>query len=488
MTTVHDFRQDANSHADNYRSRCKARRKADRAAVKHDNQLQLFSSEGAARAPEGLRASPDIPKPIDQNSDHTISRYNAKLIPATQQFEDPKGWRAGHRLNLRQIQADDYELADRLADLLGDKDGRKLAARLKACGIEPIGDRVTMYSIGGHGYVDTETCAKVHICPVCSAKIRGRVCDRCSQWVDQYRKAGGFHSYVTLTQPHQRDNTLRELLDGILAGWAACTDGDWYEYRMSQGWTNWRRYPENYREIKARYDWDDLRTLLGIDGYLSAEEITWGAWHGWHVHRHKLFFHQHKWDAEEIAVFEAYVRRNWTRGIKAAGRGDVDQDALDFQYNIDAAEVAKYITKVQDNWTVVQEITRGDIKTGRKKNATYFELMALYYATGDLDIRALCDEYIKETKGMPVLRSSPGLKDKIPDAEEEKTDEELAAEDVGGNEVGWIGIPTWRKIVAKGIMHGFFLAIGLGLPTVNDFLAEYECGRAHAPEERARDG
>jgi hypothetical protein len=420
----------------------------------------------------------------------TSSRYYAKLPPATLQFEDPRGWRAGHRLNLRQIQADDHELADRMAKVLGEAEGRRLAQRLKACGVEPLGDRVTLRTIDGAGYLsDLETCAKGQLCAVCSARMHAREAERARQWTELYTAQGGFFTFVTLTGPHQRDHRLRFLLDAILAGWDGITRGDWGEYRQEQGWSNWRKYPENWREIKRDHCWSDLRGFLGIDGYLTAEEITFGDWHGWHPHRHVLFFHDRFWGGEEQSAFIRYVTRMWSKGWRELGLGEVDgMHGIDFRFNVDAAGVSEYITKVQDNWTVAAEMTRADLKTGRRQSCTYFELLACYYATGDMEIRDLCDEYIGATRGLPILRSSPGLRDKIPGAEEGKSDEQLATDDVGGVEVGWVSAPVWRRVVAGGLMHGLIVVIPLGLPAVNDFLGFYECGRAHAPEEAVRDG
>ena len=455
-----------------------------RRAAKAAGKCTSHTAPEAAQRPERRAAPSEGPEA------RTSSRYYAKLPPATLQFEDPRGWRAGHRLNLRQIQADDHELPDRMAKVLGETDGRKLAARLKACGVEPLGDRITLREIGGSGYLsDLETCAKGQLCAVCSARMHTRESERAKRWTDLYVAQGGFFTFVTLTGPHQRDHRLRLLLDAILAGWDGITRGDWAEYRQEQGWSNWRKYPEGWRDIKRDHCWADLREFLGVDGYLTAEEITFGDWHGWHPHRHVLFFHDRFWGGEEQSAFIRYVTRMWSKGWRELGLGEVDAaNGIDFRFNIDSAGVAEYITKAQDNWGVSAELTRADLKTGRRQSCTYFELLACYYATGDLEIRDLCDEYVQATRGLPILRSSPGLRERIPGAEAAKSDEELAADDVGGNEVGWVSALVWKRVVAAGLMHGLIVSIPLGLPTVNDFLGFHECGRAHAPEEAIRDG
>jgi hypothetical protein len=93
-------------------------------------------------------------------------------------------------------------------------------------------------------------------------------------------------------------------------------------------------------------------------------------------------------------------------------------------------------------------MTRGDLKTSRTYSRTPFQILADYYQTGDTRDRDLWHEYGRVTRSLAAVRWSRGLRvvmlGAVTDAE--RTDEELAAEDVGGDLVAAIDFPLCARI------------------------------------------
>lgn len=103
---------------------------------------------------------------------------------------------------------------------------------------------------------------------------------------------------------------------------------------------------------------------------------------------------------------------------------------------------------------VGNELARADLKNGRGKGRTPFQILADYRAhlvstgdrtpTGDL---ALWGEYEKTTRGHQCITWSKGLRALLDvDEDQEMTDEELAAAEVGGEDVITLDRDTWRAV------------------------------------------
>jgi hypothetical protein len=74
-----------------------------------------------------------------------------------------------------------------------------------------------------------------------------------------------------------------------------------------------------------------------------------------------------------------------------------------------------------------------------------------------------------------------------PATEPERTDEELAAEDVGGNLLAVIQFPVWSRIRTVGLEHAVLVAAEDGdLAAVNARISQAGCGQALSPPEHCR--
>jgi hypothetical protein len=92
------------------------------------------------------------------------------------------------------------------------------------------------------------------------------------------------------------------------------------------------------------------------------------------------------------------------------------------------------------------ELTRADLKKGREGSLMPFDIACEFFETGDMALLELWHEFERETIGRSVIRFTKGLRARLLAGEAEKTDEELAALEVGGVDVvrfaGWF----YRKI------------------------------------------
>jgi hypothetical protein len=105
-------------------------------------------------------------------------------------------------------------------------------------------------------------------------------------------------------------------------------------------------------------------------------------------------------------------------------------------------------------------MTRGDLKTGRTGSRTPFHILADYYQTGNTRDRDLWHEYSRVTRSLAAVRWSRGLRTVIlgPATEPERSDEELAAEEVGGDLLAFIPFAVWSRVRAAGLEHAVLVA------------------------------
>src|SRR5207248_2300582 len=100
--------------------------------------------------------------------------------------------------------------------------------------------------------------------------------------------------------------------------------------------------------------------------------------------------------------------------------------------------LANYVAKLQEGSAfrlhTAQELTRADLKHGRAGSLMPFDILAGFFETGDMALLDLWREYERETFGRSVIRFTKGLRARLLH-EAEKTDEELAALEVGGVDV-----------------------------------------------------
>ena len=301
--------------------------------------------------------------------------------------------------------------------------------RQRDCGAVPIGDGVQIRAKDGSAYyAGLETCGNVWLCPVCSAKIHHRRADELRDALTIWEAQGHAASLVTITVPHDLGDPLSTLVAAERTAW---------------------------KRITAGAAWQRLKKRLGIAGHVIALEFTWGDVNGWHPHYHVLLVHDQRLDAAAIAAVHAHIHARLANGCQSHGLRPPDQlHAVRIDPNVTATAAGAYIAKGAD-WTPVHEMARGDLKTSRAGSRTPFQILADYYQTGDTRDRELWREYSRVTRSLAAVRWSRGLRASVlgPVAEAERTDDELAAEDVNGNLIAVISLPVWSRIRLAGLEH-----------------------------------
>jgi hypothetical protein len=169
-----------------------------------------------------------------------------------------------------------------------------------------------------------------------------------------------------------------------------------------------------------------------------------------------------------------HFREKWARFITGAGyRQPSAQHGVDIRRCYSAAEAGAYIAKVQDGGAVGNELARGDLKAGRNGHRTPFEILEDFRHTGDLADLALWHEYEAATKGHQCITWSKGLKKRLEISQ--KSDEEIAAEEIGGDIVMMIASESWRQITGVPGLPAYVLdqAEAGGRPAIIGALVRY---------------
>jgi hypothetical protein len=106
----------------------------------------------------------------------------------------------------------------------------------------------------------------------------------------------------------------------------------------------------------------------------------------------------------------------------------------------------------------------GDLKTSRAGRRTPFQILANYYQTGDTRGRGLWVEYSRTIRNVAAVRWSRGLCAVFlgPANEPERTDEELAAEEVSGEVLAVIPFPVWSRIRTEGLERSLLVTAEYG--------------------------
>jgi hypothetical protein len=131
-------------------------------------------------------------------------------------------------------------------------------------------------------------------------------------------------------------------------------------------------------------------------------------------------------------------------------------------------------------------MTRGDLKTARSGSKTPFQILADYYQAGDSRDGNLWREFGRVTRSLAAVRWSRGLRAVMlgPTTEPERTDEELAAEDVSGNLLAVIQFPVWSRIRTADLEHAVLVAAeDGGVAAVNVRITQADCGQALSPSK-----
>ncbi len=268
-------------------------------------------------------------------------------------------------------------------------------------------------------YTGLQTCGSVWTCPVCANKIqeirRLEIAQAMRYFYEQKKQA----VMITITFPHTKKQSLKELLEKFADALAM--------FRKGGSWT---------RKMKS----------FGYEGLIRSREIMHGA-SGWHPHNHELWFLDEDIDHLD---FKDFINSKWLEVCIKAGLVDSEdftkQDDLlahgiDIKFNCSTSD---YLAKFDDSkhWGADREMAKSSTKKSKKSGSHPFALL-------DENKDDLFLEYALAIKGVAQIYWSPGLKKKV--GVLEITDEEAAEKEADDLPifVGLLSKLTWDKVTSK---------------------------------------
>ena len=334
------------------------------------------------------------------------------------------------------------QLTDRLVTGLGPEDLRREAAarrterwadreflqvvtvnpRCRYCGtrrIDASQARALKLTPGNVAYIgNVMACGLVWGCPVCGAKIRFTRAGEVLQVLAGNLSAGGGSLFLTSTVPHSGHHRLAPLVETVTRGWNSAS---------------------SFRAGRT------LFADLGINGYVRALEVTHGWKNGWHPHLHiALLLSEPTTQALADELHDRFFPL-WRDAITAAGlAAPTAEHGVDVRQVTHVAGIADYLSKVEGADAFSREIVYANHKKGRNGNRSYAQILRDARLTGDMDDVALINEYERAMKGRRLVQMSRGLKARW--LVEEKTDQEIASEVVGGETLMLIDEGMWRAL------------------------------------------
>jgi hypothetical protein len=294
----------------------------------------------------------------------------------------------------------------------------------------PIGGSAVAVHRGNDGtshVSGVETCGSIWSCPVCAAKIRNHRADEVARGLAKHIGDGGGALLVTLTLPHAAGDKLQKTITLVSDGFRAVNAG--------------RAYGED-------------RGAFGILGHIRAFEVTHGD-NGWHPHLHVVVALDRPATRNVADAIQARWQARWDRWLLRQGwRATVAGIGVRVdRVRRDASAVGAYLAKLQEgdklDRSVGNEIARADLKSGRQGGRVPFEILADFGSDGLDDDLQLWHEYQLATKGRSAIRWSKGLRAALLADEDELSDEEIAAAEVGGVEVARLAPWLYRKIAGR---------------------------------------
>jgi hypothetical protein len=306
--------------------------------------------------------------------------------------------------------------------------------RVRKCGWAPVGAdglvAIKVHDAVAH-YTGLQTCGSVWACPVCQPKILNTRSTEISQAASNWDKLGNSVYMVTFTAPHDRGMKLAKLMPVIANGF--------------------RKAVLNGRP------WIKVRDQAKVRGTIRSIEVTHGA-NGWHPHIHALVFIEGDPGALALANLVMHMRQKWAGFITKAGlRAPSLEHGVKIVRCYSAAEAGAYLAKTDDGHSVGNELARGDLKSGRAGSRTPLEILESFRQTGDLEDLVLWGEYETATKGRQRITWSKGLRKLLLSVEEERTDEEIAADEVGGDTVAVLEQSAWKIVRTIPGLPGYLL-------------------------------
>ena len=272
-------------------------------------------------------------------------------------------------------------------------------------------------------YTGLQLCGSIHACPVCAARIREERAQEIERGLLAHLSREGGAEFLTLTVPHQVGDRLQPLLKAVAKA---------------------------FRRVLGGRGWVADRSRYGIVGTIRALEVTHGA-NSFHPHLHVLLLTERPLSDQERTDLRSALFGRWASAVVSAGYATPLPGLCPMDPVRCAEDVAGYLAKLvveADNQTrkLGAEMARSDLKQGRRAGRTPFQVLGDFASTGDCADLDIWREWEQGSRGHQAITWSRGLKASLGVAE--RTDEEIAEEEIGGEDVLTIRPEEWHAITA----------------------------------------
>jgi hypothetical protein len=290
------------------------------------------------------------------------------------------------------------------------------------------------------GFAGLATCGSVWSCPVCAEKILAGRQHELADAIATWEAGGGRVALLTLTMRHKSGDRLADLWDGLSYAWGKVTSG-----------RSWAR-------VNERYGSADLAsaTLSRRIGWARVVETTHGA-NGWHVHVHCALFLPGDVTVDQVDDLAGSMFTTWAAALVRRGfLAPSDRHGVDVKLSgSPAANWGEYFAKSDydvDSSRIALELARGDLKQARSGNRTPFRILSDFVEFGVADDLDLWSEWETASRGRRQLTWASGFRAVLL-AESERSDDELAADELGSADDDLVEIPAdgLRLVVAYGL-------------------------------------
>jgi len=262
----------------------------------------------------------------------------------------------------------------------------------------------------GVGFAGVQSCGSI-TCPHCGSKIAAERRSDIDQLVESAEAQGYQLLFGTNTISHRLGQSMEALADVVAKAWAGVTSG--------RGWV----------EDKAHF---------GIVGWVRVWETKYSAVTGWHVHVHYLLVVEAgSWTRSKGAVsrLESRIFGRWSTKVSTLGQKSPSTLGQDLHVVLGSEakrEFGKYLTKQMNGGSLAFELASHGTKISGMPDQVSFEpteLLDLAVA-GEPQALTLWNEYELTMQGRRTIGWSRGIREMF-GLGQEKTDEEIAAEEPG---------------------------------------------------------
>lgn len=259
-------------------------------------------------------------------------------------------------------------------------------------------------------------CGSVWACPVCSAKIATRRAEDLADLMRFALERRCTASMVTLTMRHHPGQTLKQCWDALSYAWGRVTSGK---------------------------QWVTDQASAGLVGWVKAVEVTKGE-NGWHVHIHALLIWRDTISEDMAEHVAGRMHARWTAALQRRGFDSFrDSGGLDVRLASlkpgKGSGLHEYFVKLS------HEITGGQAKLAKGGGRTPFQILTDGLATGLADDVEDWWRWERASKGRRQMAWSKGLREWA-QLEDEQTDEEIAEEELPGEDVLALEPRSWHML------------------------------------------